>query len=113
MNKNLITFYFISSHVICNFRCINFNRSPVVSEPLGKKQLEIILQCIHYVTTYFVTYCTRSINDLFTEFNETKEFLYRDKNENIKYRQKSPERTTSISVTLKLLNCVWCSTGKK
>ena len=38
--------------------------------------------------------------------------LCRDMNENIKYCQKSPERTTSISVTLKLLQCVQCSTGK-
>ena len=38
--------------------------------------------------------------------------LCRDKNENVNHRQKSPERTTSISVTLKLLQCVRCSTGK-
>ena len=34
-------------------------------------------------------------------------------NENGKYRQKSSERTTSISVTLKLLQCAWCSTVEK
>ena len=32
--------------------------------------------------------------------------LCRDMNENVKYLQKSPERTTSISVTLKLLQCL-------
>ena len=36
-----------------------------------------------------------------------------DMNENVQNRQKSTERTTSISVTLKLLQCVWCSAGKK
>ena len=39
--------------------------------------------------------------------------LCSDKNENVEYRQKSPEKTTSISVTQKLLQCVWCSTEKK
>ena len=38
--------------------------------------------------------------------------LCRDTNYNVRYRQKSPERTISISVTLKLLQCVWCNTGK-
>ena len=33
--------------------------------------------------------------------------LCRDVNENVKYRQKSPEMTTSISVTLKLLQCAF------
>ena len=34
--------------------------------------------------------------------------LRHDTNENVKYRRKSPERTTSISVTLKIFHCVWC-----
>ena len=34
-------------------------------------------------------------------------------NENDKHRQKSPEMTTSVLVTLKLLQSVWCPTGKK
>ena len=37
--------------------------------------------------------------------------LCRDMNGNVKYRKKSPEKTTSISFTLKLLQCVWSSTG--
>ena len=33
-------------------------------------------------------------------------------NENVRYLQNSPEMATSISITLKLLQCVWCITGK-
>ena len=51
---------------------------------------------------YCVAYTTYSHNFYFS-FNDIKQFMCRDMNENVKYRQKCPERTTSISVTMKLL----------
>ena len=60
-----------------------------------------------------VTHTTYLQNRIITSHLMKLSSLCRDMNENVKYRQKSPERTTSISVTLKLLQCVWCSTGKK
>ena len=48
--------------------------------------------------TYFVAYCIRNVYKLFTELFPLIKLnsLCTDKNENVKCRQKSPVKTTSI-----------------
>ena len=87
---------------------------------IQKKKIEpceITLYCIHYVTNYFVTYCIRNIYIVIIDRNTSSNLMNINTfclkmKENAKYRLKSPERTTSISVIEKLLWCVLHSTGK-
>ena len=88
---------------------IHFVQSPLVFELyIGNKPYEIdlntcnMLLLICNIRIVYVTSTTYSQNYYFS-FKLFVQFMCRDMNENVKYRQKPPERTTIVSVTLKLL----------